>query len=292
VVVVVLALAGAESRARDVRSPTRPAVVCAHVLTCIAVGQAGPAPDRAKKRYKPGTVALREIRRYQKSTDLLLLRTPFQRLVRTSNYLHVPRANTPRSVKSPKPSLPRQVPRDGKARLSRHCRRPLRPSSSTSSTMPICAPSTPSASPSNKRTYNSPVGYAPPGELRFEPPTQHLHHQIPIFSFSCRSEGVHGHVGDYSVTLYCWIERASAVYLIRLLRGGALLLAFCGVQISACLMGGLTFLSTLMSHSILIHTLNASNSVFVQEDLQAILSVMKPFLHCTHLEELHRSWSF
>ncbi|KAH5239851.1 hypothetical protein HBI72_216040 [Parastagonospora nodorum] len=46
------------------------------------LGQAGPAPDRAKKRYKPGTVALREIRRYQKSTDLLLLRTPFQRLVR------------------------------------------------------------------------------------------------------------------------------------------------------------------------------------------------------------------
>jgi len=47
-----------------------------------AVGQTGPAPDRAKKRYKPGTVALREIRRYQKSTDLLLLKTPFQRLVR------------------------------------------------------------------------------------------------------------------------------------------------------------------------------------------------------------------
>ncbi|CAG5176065.1 uncharacterized protein ALTATR162_LOCUS10450 [Alternaria atra] len=46
------------------------------------LGQAGPAPDRAKKRYKPGTVALREIKRYQKSTDLLLLKLPFQRLVR------------------------------------------------------------------------------------------------------------------------------------------------------------------------------------------------------------------
>jgi histone H3 len=33
-------------------------------------------------RYRPGTVALREIRRYQKSTDLLLRRLPFQRLVR------------------------------------------------------------------------------------------------------------------------------------------------------------------------------------------------------------------
>ncbi|KAH8724774.1 histone H3 [Phaeosphaeriaceae sp. PMI808] len=46
------------------------------------LGQTGPAPERAKKRYKPGTVALREIRRYQKSTDLLLLKLPFQRLVR------------------------------------------------------------------------------------------------------------------------------------------------------------------------------------------------------------------
>jgi len=33
-------------------------------------------------RYRPGTVALREIRRYQKSSDLLLRKLPFQRLVR------------------------------------------------------------------------------------------------------------------------------------------------------------------------------------------------------------------
>jgi len=33
-------------------------------------------------RYRPGTVALREIRRYQKSTDLLIRKLPFQRLVR------------------------------------------------------------------------------------------------------------------------------------------------------------------------------------------------------------------
>lgn len=33
-------------------------------------------------RYRPGTVALREIRRYQKSTELLLRKKPFQRLVR------------------------------------------------------------------------------------------------------------------------------------------------------------------------------------------------------------------
>ena len=34
------------------------------------------------RRYRPGTVALREIRRYQKSTDLLIRKAPFQRLVR------------------------------------------------------------------------------------------------------------------------------------------------------------------------------------------------------------------
>lgn len=33
-------------------------------------------------RYRPGTVALREIRQYQKSTELLIRRAPFQRLVR------------------------------------------------------------------------------------------------------------------------------------------------------------------------------------------------------------------
>ncbi len=33
-------------------------------------------------RYCPGTVALREIRHYQKSTDLLIRKLPFQRLVR------------------------------------------------------------------------------------------------------------------------------------------------------------------------------------------------------------------
>ena len=32
-------------------------------------------------RYRPGTVALREIRKYQRSTDLLIRKAPFQRLV-------------------------------------------------------------------------------------------------------------------------------------------------------------------------------------------------------------------
>lgn len=33
-------------------------------------------------RYRPGTVALREIRRYQKGTELLIRKLPFQRLIR------------------------------------------------------------------------------------------------------------------------------------------------------------------------------------------------------------------
>ena len=37
---------------------------------------------RKHQRYRPGTVALREIRRFQKSTELLIWRMPFQRLVR------------------------------------------------------------------------------------------------------------------------------------------------------------------------------------------------------------------
>lgn len=43
---------------------------------------AGPKKDRKKPRYHAGTVALREIKRYQKSTDLLIPRAPFARLVR------------------------------------------------------------------------------------------------------------------------------------------------------------------------------------------------------------------
>ena len=37
---------------------------------------------KKQHRFRPGTVALREIRKYQKSTDLLIRKLPFQRLVR------------------------------------------------------------------------------------------------------------------------------------------------------------------------------------------------------------------
>ena len=43
-----------------------------------------PAVGAIKKphRYRPGTVALQEIRRYQRTTELLIRKLPFQRLVR------------------------------------------------------------------------------------------------------------------------------------------------------------------------------------------------------------------
>ena len=40
------------------------------------------ARERKPFRYRPGTVALREIRRLQKSTDLLIRKVPFQRVVK------------------------------------------------------------------------------------------------------------------------------------------------------------------------------------------------------------------
>jgi histone H3 len=48
------------------------------------VKKTAPAEGGMKKkfRFRPGTVALREIKKYQKATDLLLAKAPFQRFVR------------------------------------------------------------------------------------------------------------------------------------------------------------------------------------------------------------------
>ena len=52
----------------------------------IAHKSKGKAPTtggvKRTHRFRPGTVALREIRRFQKSTELLIRKLPFQRLVR------------------------------------------------------------------------------------------------------------------------------------------------------------------------------------------------------------------
>jgi len=50
-------------------------------------GFGGGAPARLH-RNRPGTVALREIRKYQKTTELLIRRLPFQRLIREISQDH------------------------------------------------------------------------------------------------------------------------------------------------------------------------------------------------------------
>ncbi|KAH9074860.1 histone H3 [Lactarius deliciosus] len=51
-------------------------IILSHGLKAVTGGVKKP------HRFRPGTVALREIRRYQKSTELLIRKLPFQRLVR------------------------------------------------------------------------------------------------------------------------------------------------------------------------------------------------------------------
>jgi hypothetical protein len=89
-----LARADLVSLARKSQKRLEGAVVGKHQVCCdcelVTPAQGANRPTaspgtRKKPRYKPGTVALREIRRYQKSTDLLLLKLPFSRLV-----CHVP----------------------------------------------------------------------------------------------------------------------------------------------------------------------------------------------------------
>ncbi|PKA56142.1 Histone H3.3 [Apostasia shenzhenica] len=55
-----------------------------YVIVILNARKSAPTTGGVKKphRYRPGTVALREIRKYQKSTELLIRKLPFQRLVR------------------------------------------------------------------------------------------------------------------------------------------------------------------------------------------------------------------
>ena len=60
------------------------------MLATKAARKSAPASGGIKKphRYRPGTVALREIRKYQKSTEFLIRKAPFQRLVRETTQGH------------------------------------------------------------------------------------------------------------------------------------------------------------------------------------------------------------
>lgn len=64
--------------------PRSAKAVPVRMLATKAARKSAPTKEKLSKphRYRPGTVALREIRRYQKSTELLIRKLPFQRLVR------------------------------------------------------------------------------------------------------------------------------------------------------------------------------------------------------------------
>ncbi|MEQ2181126.1 hypothetical protein GOODEAATRI_008163 [Goodea atripinnis] len=135
-------------------------------LATKAARKSAPSTGGVKKphRYRPGTVALREIRRYQKSTELLIRKLPFQRLVREI-------------AQDFKTDLRFQSAAIGALQVSGAycghlicyiffsscvqilkrfffviCRRPVRPTLWVCLRTPTCAPSTPSASPSCPKT--------------------------------------------------------------------------------------------------------------------------------------------
>lgn len=89
------AAAAAKKPAKAVK-PAKPADPSAGDAKAAPVG-AEPAGKR-RRRARPGTAALREIRRLQKSSDLLIPRINFQRLVREVLSDDDPDQNTPRKL--------------------------------------------------------------------------------------------------------------------------------------------------------------------------------------------------
>ena len=51
-------------------------------LEAEVAGDTLPTTNKTTKRYRPGRLALQEIRHYQKCTNLLIRKLPFQRLIR------------------------------------------------------------------------------------------------------------------------------------------------------------------------------------------------------------------
>uniref|UniRef100_A0A8D2DB41 Histone H2A/H2B/H3 domain-containing protein n=1 Tax=Sciurus vulgaris TaxID=55149 RepID=A0A8D2DB41_SCIVU len=78
-------------------------------LATKAARKSAPATGGVKKphRYRPGTVALREIRRYQKSTELLIRKLPFQRPARPTWWGCSRTPTCAPSTPSASPSCPR-----------------------------------------------------------------------------------------------------------------------------------------------------------------------------------------
>ncbi|KAI9697950.1 MAG: centromeric DNA-binding histone H3-like protein cse4 [Candelina mexicana] len=74
---------GIERKPLIVPSHLLPIAMYAHTADYAYFLAGDPLPrPRKQHRYRPGTLALREIRRYQKGTELLLRKLPFSRLVR------------------------------------------------------------------------------------------------------------------------------------------------------------------------------------------------------------------
>jgi hypothetical protein len=72
----------AKSAARKTSAAVSPLLVPFKVYQLSHCLKAATGGVKKPHRFRPGTVALREIRRYQKSTELLIRKLPFQRLVR------------------------------------------------------------------------------------------------------------------------------------------------------------------------------------------------------------------
>ena len=73
----------APKKSTGYKTPRKPSIVSTKKATgCKSVPSMLGSAAKRLHRYRPGTVALREIRRYQKSTELLIRKLPFQRLVR------------------------------------------------------------------------------------------------------------------------------------------------------------------------------------------------------------------
>ncbi|XP_059825222.1 histone H3-like centromeric protein A [Hypanus sabinus] len=76
-----LRLSPARSPQRSPRSPRRSEQVRSRGRPSIRT-LPRPRPASTRRRFRPGTKALKEIRQYQKSTSLLMNKLPFSRVVR------------------------------------------------------------------------------------------------------------------------------------------------------------------------------------------------------------------
>ena len=70
----------ARTKQTSMKGGKRPIMLLASKAACDVAPTGGGI--KVPHRYRPGTVALREIRKYQKTTTLLIRKYPFQRLVR------------------------------------------------------------------------------------------------------------------------------------------------------------------------------------------------------------------